>query len=104
VQNLISLNNHKLLKLTTALMFRPGGQKLDRLKVPDRDEDEWGVKPNRGQELRLTAEEQTDLAEQLRRREAITLSGKPMPDVKQGFKDRQLEVALEHVRAKMKKN
>jgi carboxyl-terminal processing protease len=103
VQTLIALNNNKMLKLTTALIFRAGGQKLDRAKIPGRDEDEWGVRPDRGQEVKLSAAELTDLAEQLRRREAITLSGKPLPDVKQGFKDRQLEMALEYVRGQVKK-
>jgi carboxyl-terminal processing protease len=103
VQILLTVNRDKWLKLTTALMYRPNGQKLDRARFPGRDEDEWGVLPDRGQEVKLTKEEQTDLAEQLRRREAITLTGQPLPDVKQGFKDKQLEQALEYVRGQIKK-
>jgi len=71
--------------LTTALFWRPCGKKLDRLRVPVRDEDEWGVTPDKGHLLELSPVERQkldSLAKALYARPALQLeiSGSVDPD------------------------
>jgi carboxyl-terminal processing protease len=86
------------LKVTTALFYRPNGKKLDRLKVPWRDEDEWGVIPDKGQTIRLTDDERAALRDHLRQREIIS---RPGSGQELAFEDRQLEQAIKSVRSRI---
>jgi carboxyl-terminal processing protease len=78
------------LVLGAAVFLRPSGQKLDRLRLPGRPEDEWGVRPD--QAVELTAEERRQLREHLDRLTFLRPPGRPYRPT---FRDRQLERALQ---------
>jgi carboxyl-terminal processing protease len=71
VQNVIELEDgHSALKLTTASYRRPSGKNIHRF--PDaKEEDDWGVKPDEGYELKLTDREMAVLLENQRQRELV---------------------------------
>jgi carboxyl-terminal processing protease len=84
--------------LTSAIFLRASGAKLDRLVMPGRDADEWGVKPDRI--YALTDAERADLEEHLKRLTHI-VSPKQQPNTgKPGFNDRQLAAAVEYLRSR----
>lgn len=57
VQNVIPLENGKSqLKLTVATYWRPSGKNIHRLHDA-KESDDWGVRPNPGFEVKLTAEQ-----------------------------------------------
>lgn len=59
VQNVIELEGGKsALKLTTASYNRPNGSNIHRFN-DSKDEDEWGVKPDSGFEVKLTPKERS---------------------------------------------
>jgi carboxyl-terminal processing protease len=84
------------IKLTTAAFLRPAGRKLDRYLSKGR-ENEWGVVPDRA--IALTPAERDDLLAHLRKVERIE---RPENRGKRTFRDRQLDAALEHLRARLK--
>ena len=87
------------IKLTTARYFPPSDKNIDKLSSGGKDEDEWGVKPDKGYEVKLSREEKQELADFFRDREII----KAKPDAeKKAIKDKQLDKALEYVRGQMK--
>jgi C-terminal peptidase prc len=90
------------LKLTTATFWRPSGRNLNKASTQGRDEDEWGVTPNSGFELKLSTKEQYDLQEHLRDQEIIHPPGYVPSASKLDFRDRQLEMALEYLRNQIK--
>ena len=47
------------LKLTTATFWRPSGQNLNKASTAGKDEDEWGVTPNKGFVLKLSPRSET---------------------------------------------
>ena len=86
-------------KFTTARYFPPKGRNIDKHSTSGKPEDEWGVLPNEGFEVKLTREEKNDLAEHFRDLELLK-----KPEVKEGkgpLKDKQLEKALEFLRKKI---
>lgn len=96
VQNITSIPELPgQLKLTVALFHRPSGKKLDRLVVKGREEDEWGVVPEKDFLVSLKEKEREKLREHL-----PAGAGKGKDD---DFQDRQLERALEHLRQRLKK-
>ena len=86
------------LKLTTASFWRPSGKNLNKASTPGRDEDEWGVTPDKGHEIKLTRKDRDDLLEHLLKHERIVRRDKPAPGPKTEYKDKQLESALEYLR------
>ncbi len=55
VQNIIDLDDgNSVLKLTVASYYRPSGKNIHRFKNA-KDSDEWGVSPNPGMEVKLSA-------------------------------------------------
>jgi carboxyl-terminal processing protease len=124
VQNIIELEGrNSALKLTTASYWRPSGKNIHRF--PDsKDEDEWGVHPNKGFEVKLTDKERVEYFKYRRERDVVWQPGKakvkekepqadkkepqadkkePQADKKEPFKDRVLEKALEYLRGKVQK-
>jgi carboxyl-terminal processing protease len=87
------------IKLTTATFWRPSDRNLNKLSTKGRDEDEWGVTPDKV--VKLTAKEREDLAEHQRNVEIIERPDK-RGKVKATFKDRQLDAALEYLRGQIK--
>ncbi|MCI0459554.1 MAG: S41 family peptidase [Gemmataceae bacterium] len=119
VQHIIPMENgSSALKLTTASYWRPNGKNIHRF--PDsKDEDDWGVKPNDGFEVKLKDEERIDYYKWRRERDVIRRPGAPAPKPekvekdekeekvdgkkKEPFKDRVMEKALEYLRSKVRK-
>ena len=58
VQSILSFSTNakddSVLKLTTATFWRPSGRNLNKSSTPGKDTDEWGVKPNKGFEIKLS--------------------------------------------------
>ena len=50
-----------IIKLTTATFWRPSGKNLNKSSTSGKDDDEWGVTPNKGYDLPLSVKESTDL-------------------------------------------
>jgi carboxyl-terminal processing protease len=86
------------IKMTTARYFPPLNRNIDKLSTSGKDTEEWGVKPDKDFEVKLSREEQQDLAEFFRNREIIAPKAAPKKDEKP-FKDKQLEKALEYLKS-----
>jgi len=85
------------IKLTTATFWRPNGKNLNKASTSGKDDDVWGVTPDKI--IKLTGKERRDLAEHQRNSETIEPKGKSK--LKE-FKDRQLDAALEYLRGQIK--
>ena len=118
VQNVIELEEGRsALKLTTAGYLRPSGKNIHRFDNADK-EDEWGVTPDDGFEMRLGDAEIVGLMEDRRDRDIVRANGDDSekvepdadadPEAEEGanneeepedppFIDRQLRMALEHL-------
>jgi hypothetical protein len=71
VQNVVELESGKsALKLTTSSYARPNGHKIHRFP-DDKEADEWGVKPDKGLEVKLTNAEMTELLSYRRERDVV---------------------------------
>ena len=131
VQNLLDLEDgNSVLKLTVATYWRPSGKNIHRFKEA-KESDEWGVSPDPGLEVKLAPREHFEWAMARRDRDLLggkaaaalreleakkdekpkveTPKDAPKPDPKAAkpkpeprpFKDRQLDKALEVLRAKV---
>jgi len=98
VQNIQDFEEGEI-KLTTATFWRPNGKNLNKLSTAGRDEDEWGVMPDKI--VKLTAKEREDLAEHQRNAEIIERPDRRAKDKKE-FKDKQLEAAVQYLRGQIK--
>src|SRR5262245_14064586 len=97
VQNVIELEDgHSALKLTTAGYRRPSGQNIHRFEGAG-DQDEWGVRPDEGLEVVLTADEGEAYQTARRKRDAIVAhpAGAPSPAAEK--LDKQLQTARDHL-------
>jgi len=111
VQNLIEMEEGTTaLKLTTASYWRPSGRNIHRF--PDaKEEDDWGVKPDKGFEVKLTDEERIEYFKWRRDRDILRRQGQEVKPPEEGekkekkpFSDKVLDKALEYIRAEIKKN
>jgi carboxyl-terminal processing protease len=111
VQNLIEMEDGATaLKLTTASYWRPSEKNIHRF--PDSKEtDDWGVKPDKGYEVKLTDEEKIDYYRWRRDRDILKRPGQDAKPAVEGekkekkeFHDKVLDKALEYVRAEIAKN
>jgi carboxyl-terminal processing protease len=77
VQNVIPLEgNHSALKLTTAGYLRPNGKNIHRF--PDsKEQDQWGVTPDKGYEMKLPDAELLAIMEDRRRRDVLAPKSAP---------------------------
>ena len=100
VQTIHPFDGNSVVKLTSATFWRPSGQNLNKSSTGGKEEDEWGVSPNKGYALKLSKKEDGDLFEHLRAAEII--GGSPPTDGSEAapsdFRDRQLDQALEYLR------
>lgn len=93
------------IKMTTARYFPPGNRNIDKLSSGGKPEDEWGVKPDAGFELKLARDEARDLAEHFREHEIIPRKdgkGEKKEEKKEEFKDTQLEKATDYILRQLK--
>jgi carboxyl-terminal processing protease len=86
------------IKLTVATFWRPNKKNLNKSSTSGKDEDEWGVMPNKV--IKLTAKERLDLDEHLHNTEVIRPKDKPA-EVKK-FDDKQLDAALKYLRGQIR--
>jgi carboxyl-terminal processing protease len=100
VQNIQDFEGGQL-KLTTASFWRPSGKNLNKSSTGGKDEDEWGVMPDKGFLLKLSAKERDDLFEHQHNLEIIDHRSKDK-DPKPEFKDTQLEKAVDYLRGQIK--
>ncbi len=98
VQTIQNFEGGKI-KMTTASYWRPSGKNINRPSTQGKDDEEWGVSPDAGYELKLQPQERNDLYEHLRDSEVI---GPKQNASKKDFKDRQLELALNYLRGQIK--
>jgi C-terminal processing protease CtpA/Prc len=102
VQNIRGFDGGQM-KLTIATYWRPSGKNIHRSSTNGKDEDEWGVVPDKGFEIKQTPRERADLEEHLRDLEIIARKDKPATkEAKADFKDRQLDKAMEYIREQIK--
>lgn len=112
VQNLIPMEDGlTALKLTTASYWRPSGRNIHRF--PDaKEEDEWGVKPNKGYEVKLSDEERFEYFKWRRDRDILRRPGqeaKPAAEKdnngkqKKEFRDKVMDKALEYIHGELAK-
>ncbi|HMF14325.1 MAG TPA: S41 family peptidase, partial [Gemmataceae bacterium] len=102
VQNIRGFDGGQM-KLTIATYWRPSGKNIHRLSTGGKDEDEWGVAPDKGFEVKQSPRERADLEEHLRDMEIIPRKDKPATkEAKADNKDRQLDKAMEYIREQIK--
>jgi carboxyl-terminal processing protease len=113
VQNLIPMEDEMTaLKLTTASYWRPSGRNIHRF--PDsKDEDDWGVKPDKGYEVKLSDEERGEYYKWRRDRDILRRPGEAPKKLAEGdakdkkekkeFTDKVMDKALEYLRAEIAK-
>jgi C-terminal peptidase prc len=99
VQNIQDFDGGEI-KLTTASFWRPSGRNLNKGSTAGKDEDTWGVTPDKV--IKLSRKEREDLAEYQHNAEIIRPKDRPSKAAKEQFKDRQLEAALEYLRDQIK--
>ena len=97
VQNVIEMEGGKsALKLTTAGYQRPSGKNIHR-KEGAKDEDEWGVTPNDGYELRFSPAEIAELDDHFRQQNILGIDKDELAPEAATYVDRQLAKALEYI-------
>src|SRR5207302_493077 len=101
VQNIQTFEGGEL-KFTTASFWRPSGKNLNKSSTHGREDEDWGVIPNRGYVINLSEKEREQLYEHLHDSEIIPRRDLPAKEKKAEFKDRQLEMALEYLRGQIR--
>jgi carboxyl-terminal processing protease len=92
------------LKVTTATFWRPNGKNLNKPSTSGKDEEDWGVKPNKNYDLPLPIKELNDLTDYQRDQEIIQRPGRPpVLNAPANFQDRQLNTALDYLRNTIKR-
>jgi len=97
VQNVIELEDgSSALKLTTASYHRPSGKNIHRGRDAKEDDD-WGVMPNDGFEVKFTREERAEYQRYRVERDVLKKGGPPESD----YEDRQVAKAIEYLLGKI---
>ncbi len=96
VQNVVDIDQgQSAIKLTTAGYLRPSGANIDRYTAEDNEE--WGVTPEKDLDIRMSRQELAEYAEARRERDIL----KADASEKSSFDDKQLNKALEYLKAKL---
>jgi carboxyl-terminal processing protease len=90
------------IKMTTASFWRPSGKNLNKSTTTGKDEDEWGVTPDKGYIVPLTRTERDQLADAQETAAHILPLSKRSAAPKVEFQDKQLDKALEYLRGQIK--
>ena len=101
VQNIQPFEDGEL-KLTTASFWRPNGKNLNRSSTSGKEDDEWGVTPDRGYAVKLSRKERDELEDSLHKQEIIPRRDLPAKEKSVEYKDVQLETALKYLRDQIK--
>jgi len=98
VQNVMDVEEGKSkLKLTIATYHRPSGKNIHRSPGDD-ENDEWGVKPNDGYQVKFTNEEMIQYQVARQKRDALAEGHEGIK-----FDDKQLDKAIEYLREEVAK-
>jgi C-terminal peptidase prc len=92
-----------LLKCTTGCFLRPDGRKLDRIRLPGRPADEWGVTPDPGFALDLPRREYDALQQFFDNASILPVDLAAWHRLRREFRDRQLDLALAHLREQIRR-
>ena len=90
------------IKLTTATFWPPSGRNLNKASTTGKEEEDWGVRPDKGFTLKLDRAEKDELFDRIYNWGVIPRRDLPPKETKKDFKDRQLEMALEYLRGQIK--
>jgi C-terminal peptidase prc len=97
------------LKVTIASFWRPNGHNLARLTPAGKsagEDEEWGVRPDKGYLVKLSEKERDDLVDFMHNQEIIQRRDRPVKDKdkeeKGDFRDRQLEKGVDYLRGLIK--
>jgi C-terminal peptidase prc len=92
------------IKLTTASFWRPNGKNLNKSSTKGMEDEDWGVRPDSGYEVKLHGKERFELDVHLHDLEVIPNRDAPQKDsqAKADFKDRQLDAAMDYLRSLIK--
>jgi carboxyl-terminal processing protease len=98
VQNVVDFRQTQgEIKLTIARYYPPSDRNIDKLATKGEPDEEWGVRPDRGFEVKLSREESSELETHLRELDVIVPPGADAKVVTPE-KDKQLAAALAHLR------
>lgn len=98
VQNIIELEGGRsALKLTTGGYKRPSGKNIHRSENAT-DDDDWGVQPNEGLNIRMRIGEMRRLLAYHRDRDILLTPADKKKNPPAAYVDRQLQAALDHLR------
>ncbi|HEV3202932.1 MAG TPA: S41 family peptidase [Gemmataceae bacterium] len=102
VQNIQPFEEGEI-KLTTASFWRPNGKNLNKMSTEGREDEDWGVSPDKGYTLKLSHKERDELESYFRQLEIIPRRDLPIKEPeKPAAKDSQLEMALKYLRGQIK--
>ncbi len=90
------------IKLTTATFWRPNNKNLNKASTKGTDEEDWGVRPDKGFNIKLEPAETAQLSEKLRDWANIPNREEKKKEPEKEFKDRQLDAALNYLRDQIK--
>ena len=90
------------IKLTVATFWPPSGKNLNKSSTDGKDESEWGVRPDKGFELKLDRAEKEELFDRIYNWGVIERKDLPHKETKKEFKDKQLDMALDYLRGQLK--
>jgi C-terminal peptidase prc len=98
VQNIQPFEEGEI-KLTTASFWRPSGKNLNKSSTKGKEDEDWGVTPDKGYVLSLSPKERDELEDHLRKQEIIPRRDLPPKEgTTEEFKDGQLDMALKYLR------
>ena len=101
VQNVIPMENQKsTLKITTASYWRPNGKNIHRPEDA-KEEDEWGVTPDEGFELKLTTEQEIEVIRYRNLRDRKNIGGNVDSEL-ENVDDPQLRIAIDYLESLIK--
>ncbi len=98
VQKVIELPGRSAMKLTTSSYLRPNGKNIHRAKNATED-DEWGVQPDQGMEVKLSRDQMRRVLEF--HRDSFRLPGSNQP-TRSVYIDPQLSRAIEKVKTEIR--
>lgn len=90
------------IKLTTATFWPPSGKNLNKSSTTGKEEEDWGVRPDKGYALKLERSEKDELFDRIYNWGVIPRKDIPAKEPKKEFKDKQLEMALDYLRSQIK--
>jgi C-terminal peptidase prc len=100
VQNILPFEGGEL-KMTTASFWRPNGKNLNKSSTKGREDEDWGVQPNKGFVVKMSEKEREQLYDHFKDSEIIQRHDS-FEEKKPEFKDRQLDKALDYLRSQIK--